>query len=437
MRYGLDDRPQWGALILYGLQWWAVTLPCVLILGAVVASLGDASALDRIYYLQKLFIMMGVGLALQILVGHKMPLVFGPAAVLLIGILSAFNTGTAAINTSIIIGGLLLLALSASGLINKLLVLFTPRIIVVILALIAFTLLPSIVKLSFDNEGVELSPLVNLLFVLGLNLFLLILGRFLSGIGKSLLILLGLIVGALFYPFLVKVFATGNLDAYYAFDVLLEPLNNYNYGHFFSNFVSFNFDFNLPVVIAFLFCFLALLVNDLGSIQAVGQILNAPNLPQKIKSGMCVTGTMNAVSGLMGIIGPVNFSLSPGVIFATGCASRFTLLPAAFLLVVAGCIPHLVIVLGSIAAPVMGALMLYLMGSQLAAALELVVRKQAVTTFNQGIIIGLPLMVALLIAFAPIQAILALPDFLRPILGNGFVMGTITVMLLEHCLIKD
>lgn len=45
-------------------------------------------------------------------------------------------------------------------------------------------------------------------------------------------------------------------------------------------------------------------------------------------------------------------------------------------------------------------------------------------------------MIGLLIAFAPQAAFEGFPDLLRPIVGNGFVMGTITVILLEHVVFR-
>ena len=30
LQYGLDDRPSWGALTLYGLQWLMIAIPVVL-----------------------------------------------------------------------------------------------------------------------------------------------------------------------------------------------------------------------------------------------------------------------------------------------------------------------------------------------------------------------------------------------------------------------
>lgn len=58
--------------------------------------------------------------------------------------------------------------------------------------------------------------------------------------------------------------------------------------------------------------------------------------------------------------------------------------------------------------------------------------EKGVSDFNSGMTVGLPLMVGLLISFAPQGAFASIPDMLLPIAGNGFVMGTLTVIFLEH-----
>lgn len=84
----------------------------------------------------------------------------------------------------------------------------------------------------------------------------------------------------------------------------------------------------------------------------------------------------------------------------------------------------------------MGALLLYLMASQLASGLSMLTAEQCVTDFNSGIIVGLPLMTGLFIAFAPTSTWEHLPALLRPIIGNGFIMGTLTVIVLEHVIFR-
>ena len=62
---------------------------------------------------------------------------------------------------------------------------------------------------------------------------------------------------------------------------------------------------------------------------------------------------------------------------------------------------------------------------------------KAVDGFDGGLVVGFSLMVALLLSFAPDEALNSIPALIRPIVGNGFVMGVITVLILEHLIVRS
>ncbi len=64
--------------------------------------------------------------------------------------------------------------------------------------------------------------------------------------------------------------------------------------------------------------------------------------------------------------------MSPGVIASSSCASRHALLPAAVgRLILCALSPHLIWLLSHIPNPVIGSVLLYLMGTQLAASFDM------------------------------------------------------------------
>jgi xanthine/uracil permease len=152
---------------------------------------------------------------------------------------------------------------------------------------------------------------------------------------------------------------------------------------------------------------------------------------------MVVQGVMNIVSGALGVVGPVDYSLSPGVVASTSCASRYTVIPAAVAMIVLAFIPDAVSVLLTIPQPVMGVVLLYLMATQVAAGLHLMQSSSAVVSFKDGLVLGIPIMFTVILSFAPADALSTIPSLLRPIVGNGFVMGIIIILLLEHLFLKD
>ena len=416
-KYQLDDKLSPFPLLMYGLQWFLVSIPMVLIIGAVVSHIQGFDLASQTLYTQKLLGVMGIGLIAQVLFGHKLPVVIGPASVLLIGILAAGSENSSAINTAVIIGGALLFIIYASNLLSKIQFIFTTRIIVVIMALIAFTLAPVIVDLIFGAGR----PLFSLAFAIATVLLMTLANTLLKGVWNSTVVLLALIIGTAVYYFSVG-----------------APVNELGAAtQSFTSFFAFPLQFDLGVTLSFLFCYIALLVNELGSVQSVGQALGAKNMEQRGARGVGIAGLLNMASGSMGVIGPVDYSLSLGLINATGCASRYALLPAGAGLLACAFLPSAIGLLNGIPQLVMGSILVYIMSSQLSASFQMVASSKAVLNFNHGIIIAMPLMIAILVSFMPKEFSNEIPALIRPIVANGFVMGVIAVLILEHLIFRE
>ena len=416
IKYGLDDKPKRAEMLLFGLQWLAVTIPSIIIIGKVVGVLETGG--NYIPYLQKLFLIVGILMIVQIYWGHRLPLVLGPAAVLLIGILTSFDQGVGSINSSIMIGGILLAVLAASGLFKHVKKLFTPRVIMVILMLISFTLTPTIISL-ISAEG-QVSASYNLIFAFGFILAIFVANAFLKGIWRSTLTLSSLFAGSI---------------AYYAIFRTSSPIDlNLSLLSLPSNFLGPLTVPDIGVLIAFLISFIALAINDLGSIQSVGTILRADNMEKRVRNGITFTGIGNAFAGLFGVIGYVNYTLSPGVIAATGVASRFTLIPAAIGLLILAFSPITINLISSIPSPVIGVILLYVLIAQIGAAMLVAIESDAIRTVDDGAIVGLPILLGTVIAFLPPVVASQLPTVIRPLIANGFVVGVLAVLLLEHVL---
>lgn len=417
LKYDLEDKPSFFKLLLFGLQWLAVGMPMIIIVGKVVATLQFNDPAQQIIYIQKVFFIIGLSILVQVLWGHKLPLIIGPASVLLVGI-TASQGDISTVYSSILIGGLILTILSISGLFGYLKRLFTPRVVVTILMLISFTLTPMILKLIFSNTP-QVSPLSQLVFSLVFVFSMFMGNRYFRGIWKSALIVWGMFVGSLIYFLL--------------FPHTLTPIES-NSGFIAGFFRDFNTTFTIDVgiLISFLICFLALAINDLGSIQSIGEMLNTSEMSKRTSRGITLTGLLNVLSGFFGVIGPVNYSLSPGVIASTGVASRFTLIPAGVGLMAIAFVPPAINIIGAIPSVVIGSAFIYTLCSQFAAGLLLAFNSMQEFKFENGLVIGLPLMLSIIISFLPENALATFPLWLKPILGNGFVVGVIAVLIMEH-----
>lgn len=411
-KFNIDDKPSLGAILLYGLQWLMICLPVVLT-STFVAPAGEV-----VFFTQKLFAICGVTIIIQVLCGHRLPLVAGPAAVLLMGVIAAASQGHGAstIYPSMVIGGALVTLLAAVGAMKYIQKIFTPRIVAAIVILISFTMAKPIVGLIFaDKAHAELalvSAIVGVAVMAWAN-------KILRGIWKSMVVILAMILGSIFY------YAMTGFPRSFVADTVAPQL-----------FVS-EWHLDTGVIIAFLFCYIALLINQVGSVQSLGEFVAAPNMDKRQNRGLLVTGIMNIVSGTAGVPGVVDYSLSPGVVASTSCASRYTMLPAAVAMIILALFPQAVAVLLTIPQPIMGIVLLYLMATQVAAGLEIMHSTKAVLSFQDGLILGLPIMLTVVLSFAPAEAMSAVPSLLRPIVGNGFVMGIIVVLILEHFVLRS
>ncbi len=409
MKYNVDDKLPLGAMALYGMQWFILAIAVVTT--SVFVATGTPA--EKLFFAQKLFAVMGVAGLVQVLFGHRLPIVAGPAAVLLVGVLSALGSGASsnAIYSSIAVGGALLLLLSFGGLLPYVQRLFSARSVIVILMLIALTLAPVIRDLIFPAKASCEEHAFGLIFTfVALPLMVLMNGR-LRGVAKSLTIPIILVLGSIVY---------GVLFGY--------ELNTSTSASLSTLFIP-DFEFDLGVMIAFIICYIALLINDIGSVESLGTMLGSDKMEGRLNRGIRLTGVMNIVAGALGVLGPVNFSMSPGVIASTRCASRYALIPSTLLLIVCALSPDIIALLTAIPNTVIGVILLFLMGTQLAASFEMMHSTRAISSFGEALNVGLPLMVAMLCQLMPRGIV---PSIIEPLICNGFAMGVITALLMEH-----
>ena len=113
LKYGIDDKPKAGQLLLYSLQWFVLAIAVVTT--SLFISVGSPA--EKVLYAQKVFALMGFATIFQVLWGHKMPIVVGPASVLLVGIITALASqgdmvNTNKIYTAVLLGGVAITLLS-------------------------------------------------------------------------------------------------------------------------------------------------------------------------------------------------------------------------------------------------------------------------------------------------------------------------------------
>lgn len=413
LEYGVDDIPPRKVLVTLSLQWLAIIAPILIIGSRVIAEIHYEAPAEKVVYIQKVFFISGVTMIFQLFFGHRLPLVVGPASVLIVGIYASLESGLSSIYTAITIGGILIFLFSITGLLGTLRKFFTEKVVAVILILVPITISPAIAEMILFPASVALG---NIFFSILYTSMLFIFHKKFGGFWNTTLIIWALIFGSIFY--------------FAIFPQQVEVSNSNVFGFFHD--VNLTPVFKLEVIISFLFCFLALTINDISSIYSLSKMLEAEDVERRVKNGVSVTGLSNVLSGLLGVIGSVNYSMSPGIISATKCASRFPLIISGFALILISFIPIVISLIGAIPRVVIGSLFIYLLSVQVAVVFSMV----KVKNLESGIVIAFPLILGSIVTFIPNLILEAFPKMLKPLFGNGFVVGVLTAILVEQLILK-
>jgi uracil permease len=420
--YDLDDRLPVPYGILYGLQWAVVTFPFAIISATICGTALNLSPTGNIRFLQLTLFTTGLFSFLQTLVGHRYPLVEGPSIAVILTFILLVPFGLPAVQGGMIIGGLLLVVLVLTKQLEKVIKLFTPNVVGVIVMLIAFGLLPSIIRFitaagSVNPRGEALSTLISL----GLIIFIATLSYWLKGFWKTISTLIGMTVGTLVFFFL------GRLNGH---DLLTASWISFS-----ARWIESIPGFYWPAAIAMVCSYLAVIVNSLGSLQGIAAITDKERLPQATQKGILINGVSGIVCGILGVAGTVSFSWSPGLILVNRVASRFLVTYCGIIVLLATFLPKLAALLALVPAAVVGAVLCVAMGGQVGVAISIIAAQKI--SPRDYFVVGIPVFIGTLVGFLPSGLFETLPRFSKVFLGNSLIMGIVTVLLLEHVLMRE
>lgn len=419
--YDIDDRPPLRYGILYALQWSVIMFPVYITSAALAAKVLQLGPAEEVRFFQLTLLTSGFFTAVQCLCGHRYPVIDGPSTALLLTFLVLAPYGIPAIQGGAVLGSILLILAVLVIKPKRIIRYMTPNVVGVILMLIALTLLPYLSRLMSGAStsaigGSAAKFLASILLVL----FIATLGYRLKGFLKTISLLIGMLIGtAVFYAIEFPDLRTIHDAAW-----LSLP----------SDIIPSRPAFTLPAIIAYAVSYVAVVVNSVGSIQAIANVTSGDRLERAIPSGLLLNGAGGFVCALMGIVGTVSYSLSPGVVLTNRVASRFAVAYSGILIVLAAFIPPFAALLALVPPPVVGAALCAAMGVQIGAALSIIAKGGMEQ--RDYYVVGLPVLLGTLLGFLPQGLLDSVPQVLRVFVGNGLTFGILAVLLLEHVLMR-
>ncbi|HUL31273.1 MAG TPA: solute carrier family 23 protein [Thermodesulfobacteriota bacterium] len=423
--YQLDENPPFHKNLIYGLQWVMTSIPSV----AFFATLcGVALGLDpqaQISFSQRLLIVTGLITMLQSLFGHRYPVLEGPSSAILVTFMVlAPHGGLPAIEGGTIAGGLFLMLIGGFKWLKRLSSLFTPHVVGVILVLVALTLLSFIYPLLI---GVSKASPHGELGIFGYSLLIILLVSFMSHRLRGFLQTTSMLAGILFglVLFLLKGGISFSLVSQSSWFALPSPL------------LGVWPSFSLPAILAIVCTYLAVMVNSLGSIQGISEVVGTEDLENRIHRGIGMTGVGGVIAGCLGVSGLVSLSISPGIVLVTRVASRYALTMSGAIMILCAFIPKLWALLTAVPPSVIGSVLLVVLSSQLLVGINIMLPGKGTIERRDYFTIGLPILIGAMISIIPKEFFQLFPNIIASLVGNGLVMGILFSLLLEHVLFRQ
>lgn len=422
--FQLNENPPIHKNFIYGLQWFMIAIPNVVIFSALCGSALGLNPASQIAFSQRLLIATVLMTLLQSLGGHRYPLLEGPSSALLLSFIILAPYGLSAIEGGMLVGGIFLILIGALKCFRWLSPLFTPNVVGVILVLVALSLLPFLYPLLIGmSKGHPHGDLA----ISGSSLLIVFFVSFLShwsrGFLQTVSMLAGIVLGLIF--FLIQDGISFTLVKEASWFALPSP------------FLGVWPSFPLPPLLVILFTYLAVMVNTVGSIQGISEIVGKEGLEDRIHRGIGLTGAGGLAAGLFGVAGLVSYSISPGVVLISRVASRYVLTMAGAIMMGCASIPKLWALLTAIPPSVTASVLFVALASQFMAGISVIMSGREKVERRDYFTVGLPILFGATVSILPKPFFQLFPIPLGSLVSNGLVMGILCSVLLEHLFFRQ
>ena len=418
---GLEDRPALPQAVVMGFQ--HVLVSNVWLDPVFVAAVGGLSAGLAGNLVNAIFLAAGLVTLTQSTRLVRLPIVEGPSAAF-DGLMIGFAKGgqLAMATTGLLIGGLIVLVVAASGLLGLVRRLFSPAVTGAVILLVGIALAGFTLEefLGGSPTSPEFGSPTTLLIGAATLLTVVVFSGFGRGPLRSYAFIWGLLVGdVLSLGFGRLSFDAAASAAWVGIPQLLP------YG---------GLQFEPGVALAILFAFVVAVIEAMGVYYAAGEILQTPITDRRIRLGVSGEAVGSIVSSVFGGFATTAYAQNVGLLKLTGIGSRFAVTVAGVIFLILAFIPKLGALLAATPDPVVGGIFLPAAGSLILTGVTTLSRTP--DTPRHAAVAGLAVIAGT--GLPPMAASLGakLPAVATQLLSQPVVVGAIVALLLEIVLVQ-
>jgi NCS2 family nucleobase:cation symporter-2 len=418
---GLEERPPLPQAIALGFQ--HVLVSNVWLDPVFVAAVGGLSAGLAGNLVNAIFLAAGLVTLTQSTRLVRLPIVEGPSAAfdgLMIGFAKAGQLAMA--TTGLLIGGVLVLVVAASGLLGLVRRLFSPAVTGAVILLVGIALAGFTLEefLGGAPSSPDFGSPTTLLIATATLLTVLLLSSFGHGPWRSYAFIWGLLVGDV----LSLVFGRLSFEpAASAGWIGIPQLLPYG-----------GLVFDPGVTLAIIFAFVVAVIEAMGVYYAAGEIVGTPITDQRIRLGVSGEAAGSIISSLFGGFATTAYAQNVGLLKLTGVGSRFAVTVAGVIFLVLAFIPKLGALLAATPDPVVGGIFLPAAASLILTGVAALARTP--DTPRHAAVAGLAVIMGT--GLPPLMSSLGarLPPVATQLLSQPVVVGAIVALVLELALIQ-
>lgn len=418
---GLEDRPSIPQAVAMGFQ--HVLVSNVWLDPVFVAAVGGLSAGLAGNLVNAIFLAAGLVTLTQSTRLVRLPIVEGPSAAF-DGLMIGFAKGgqLAMATTGLLIGGVLVFLVAASGLLGLLRRLFSPAVTGAVILLVGIALAGFTLEefLGGSPTSPDFAAPTTLIIGTATLVTVLVPSSFGHGALRSYAFIWGLLVG----DTLSAIFGRLSFDAAASAGWLGIP-QLLPYG---------GLQLELGVAVAILFAFIVAVIEAIGVYYAAGEVLQTPITDQRIRLGVSGEALGSIISALFGGFATTAYAQNVGLLKLTGIGSRFAVTVAGVIFLILAFIPKLGSLLAATPDPVVGGIFLPAAGSLILTGVLTLSRTP--DTPRHAAVAGLAVIAGT--GVPPLASALGakLPTAATQLLSQPVVVGAIVALILELVLVQ-
>lgn len=431
LKYRLDDAVPFGENLMYGFQQIVLFVASAVVMPVVVGYALGLSQAEVAAMLQRTFVLCGVMTLLQLRWGHRFPIQDGPAGLwsglflLMVSSAPALGISLGVLRTNLEMGmllaGVMVMALSASGLICLMAKLFTPIINGLLILLMVLQISSSIVKgiLGVSDSSRQIDGTSFLVAVFTMIVILLI-NLFTKGFIRSIATFIGMVAGWILAAVLG---VTDKVDFFQNGLITLPKL-----------FAWGKPTFDGGITLTCLISAFVLISMVFASINGMGAMAGEEITEKKMQRAIFFHGMAAFMTGGFSSIAFMPYVSSIGVVEMTGVASRRPMYLAAGGMIFMGLIAPFGALFATIPACVGNGALIIIFALCIGQALREFNKVQFES--RENLIVGLSIIIGCGIMFLPAGTFSAMPAVAACLLSNGLIVGMTAAFLLEHVVMR-